>query len=83
VFDRDDFDIILQREPAARAPAVATPPPPVRETRPEESLMRPAQPAPTTGVVLSPGWATILTVVLVLLLALSFVAGVLVGRFAL
>jgi hypothetical protein len=83
VFDRDDFDVILHREPAARAPAVATPPPPVREPRPDESLMLPPQPAPAAGVVLSPGWATVLTVVLVLLLALSFVAGVLVGRFAL
>jgi hypothetical protein len=83
VFDRDDFDVILQREPASRAPAVATPPPPVRGPRPDESLMMPSQPAPAAGVVLSPGWATTLTVVLVLLLALSFVAGVLVGRFAL
>src|SRR5262245_33625056 len=51
VFDRDDFDLILQREPAARSPAVATPPPPVRGPRPDESLMMPAQPTPAAGVV--------------------------------
>jgi hypothetical protein len=34
-------------------------------------------------VVLSPGRATLLTIVMILLLAASFVAGLLVGRFAL
>jgi hypothetical protein len=41
----------------------------------------PAANAPAGGLVLSPSRATVLTVVVILLLALAFAAGLLVGRF--
>lgn len=79
VFDRDDFDALLRRESTARAV--------VRPGASSESAVLPglsAPPAvPAGGLVLSPGKATMLTVVLILLLAVAFVAGLLVGRFAL
>jgi len=43
----------------------------------------PAPPAEAIGLVLSPIQATVLTVVLILLLALSFLSGLLIGRFVL
>jgi len=43
----------------------------------------PAQSAEAIGLVLSPIQATVLTVVLILLLALSFLSGLLIGRFVL
>jgi hypothetical protein len=51
------------------------PPQPVVTPRPR------AQPQPAAGLVLSPTWATILTVVVILLLAIAFGSGLIVGRF--
>jgi hypothetical protein len=41
----------------------------------------PADVAPVGGLILSPTRATVLTVVVILLLAVAFGAGLLVGRF--
>ena len=89
LFDRDDFEMIMAGgngpAPVSMPPlaggAVATPPPLGRPAPPLPSMSI-SDPAPA-GLVLSPGRATLLTVVLILLLATSFVAGLLVGRFAL
>lgn len=102
VFDRDDFDSLLQRE--KRSPIA--PPPPVQvggvfanqvaaggpgwgssTSAPETSLFSSGyqstqSPDATNGVMLTPGRATLLTVVFIFLLAGAFVAGLLIGRFA-
>lgn len=39
--------------------------------------------APVAGVVLSPAGATVLTVIVILLLAVAFALGLIVGRFLL
>lgn len=101
VFDRDDFDVLLQgaavvktessRPGAANRRGPAAPPGPMVSIGGTMGLDRWAQPpgtsgsfapaaAPAGGVVLSPLWATILTVAAVLLVASAFGAGVLVGR---
>ncbi len=92
VFDREDFDDLLAGGTTRGGGGVAAPAPPV--TRPpaapaqspanswSQHQAAPSTP-PATGLVLSPGRATLLAVVFVLLLAVSFVAGLLVGRFAL
>jgi phage FluMu protein Com len=88
LFERSDFEDFLQNpvieSPPPRADAPAPPPPPFAveiPTPPPLSVppgtLRP-QPA---GLVLSPTQATWLTVVAILLLALAFGAGLLVGHY--
>ncbi|MFO0878657.1 MAG: hypothetical protein U0840_15050 [Gemmataceae bacterium] len=79
--------------PATRAsPAVPPPPPrtapsappPFVETSWSAPQMQQAEVAPTpAGLVLSPAGATVLTVVMILLLAVAFALGLIVGRFLL
>jgi hypothetical protein len=98
LFDRDDFDALLaggaSMEGAKAAPPVERPPagvPPrpsviLAEAKKGNLSLDPAgvRLTPTHGgIVLSPGWATMLTVVFLLLLALAFALGLLVGRHAL
>ncbi len=94
LFDRDDFDALLRgsvamegarkASPIEKRPPGTVPHPPAGliETTGNRSLdpvgveLAPAR----SGIVLSPAWATILTVVVTLLLALAFALGLLVGR---
>jgi hypothetical protein len=93
LFERDDFELLLRPQasmagelPRPPIPAVRTP---VPSTRPHPSepmpdplpAWPPPDPGPPIGVILSPTRATILTVVVILLLAVAFGAGLLVGRF--
>ncbi len=92
LFERSDFDAILQspvHEPS--------PPPPVKPSAPQPPAARaaapfafghvsspslaPSLPPPHAGLALSPTQATWLTVVAILLLALAFGAGLLVGHY--
>lgn len=95
LFERDDFDVLLRPQPSlagdvprpapapvpARGPDVGPqllPPPPL----PEQAPVWPPAPLPLpAGLVLSPTRATVLTVIVILLLAVAFGAGLLVGRF--
>jgi phage FluMu protein Com len=89
VFERDDFEDFLNSPGAASLPGrppVPPPPPPVWPPPPvlpagEAAPAPPVESLPVEGVVISPGKATVLTVVLILLLALAFGAGLVVGRF--
>ena len=67
------------------APAVPVPPPPPAplEQNGWQPALAPAHAAPIGGLVLSPARATVLTVVVILLLAVAFALGLLVGRFVL
>src|SRR5262245_54451022 len=80
----------------ARGSAVRTPAPPARpqpippsvpvvhlEAKPMPPVAGTAQVAPVPGLILSPARATVLTVVVILLLALAFASGLIVGRFVL
>lgn len=97
LFERDDFEAILHGSPEpsrARGPAVQTP---VPVTKPQAAPPLPAaiplppasaweptvEPVPMGGLVLSPAKATILTVAVILLLAVAFALGLIVGRFVL
>jgi hypothetical protein len=96
LFERDDFDDLLQAGspgesarskaivvqtpvPAARPQAV--PPPPAAANWQLAPVQVDA--APVTGVLLSPARATVLTVIVILLLALAFATGLIIGRYAL
>lgn len=113
VFDRDDFDNLLNQNvsiiaPAARsgvraaAPAAANRPAPIAASSPspvtpeEPTIGKKAKPttaptqtksspirSPSAGLVISPARATLLTVIVILLLAISFAAGLIIGRFVL
>src|SRR5262249_8474603 len=86
LFERDDFAALL-RPPPSLAPGVASAAPlpaPAPSNRP--APRNEAEPAwqgegETAGLVLSPARATLLTVGVILLLAVAFGAGLLVGRF--
>lgn len=84
VFERSDFEAFLEspvRQPAP-PPAEAPPPPAASpyESQRLESLTPERKIAPPPGLILSPTQATWLTVVAILLLALAFGAGLLVGH---
>lgn len=99
LFERDDFDALLQGGMSmgpsrSRGGAVRTPVPPPRPqplppsvpvVQLEAKPWAPAAAAPASGpgLVLSPARATVLTVVVILLLALAFASGLIVGRFVL
>ncbi|HWG45316.1 MAG TPA: hypothetical protein VN688_21310 [Gemmataceae bacterium] len=90
LFERSDFEAFLQNPisesppPRAVNPSVPPPPAPYEGERLQSPLLslspgvRPPRPA---GVVLSPTQATWLTVAAILLLALAFGAGLLVGHY--
>src|SRR5436190_9152659 len=75
-FERDDFEDFLNG-PGTVAPHGG----PVYEAPVEYGAERIVAPPAPQGLVLSPARVTVLTVVLVLLLALAFGAGLLIGRF--
>src|SRR5205807_2368101 len=90
LFERDDFDLLLRPQQSLagehpRQPAVPLPPPrpqPIPEPMPQPPPVWPSvAPPPPAGIVLSPTRATVLTVVVILLLAVAFGAGLLLGRF--
>lgn len=95
LFERDDFDELLHgssgpsvmEPPRERGSAVRTPVPTSRPVSPPvvqpAEWAPPLEPIPIGGVVLSPARATVLTVVVILLLALAFALGLVVGRFVL
>jgi hypothetical protein len=91
LFDRDDFDALLAGGPSLAGARPAPLPVPRPLAEPTEAKARPAGPEPVAvslvpvqgGLVLSPGWVTTLTVVFLLLLAMAFALGLLVGRHAL
>ena len=85
LFEGSDLDALLR-------PAAAPPPEPVKKDPPLRPFPAafdvapypaPAPAAPPPGVVLSPFQATLLTVGAVLILAVAFAAGLLIGRFLL
>ena len=87
LFDRDDFDALLA---GGTSMAGARPgPPPLTEIGAAKRPSVAAEPVAVSlvpvqgGLLLSPGWVTTLTVVFLLLLALAFALGLLVGRHAL
>jgi hypothetical protein len=65
LFERDDFVRMLE--------------PPSREADPEPTKPEPSKPAPPTGILILPSTATVLVAAVVVLLALAFAAGFLVG----
>jgi hypothetical protein len=75
--------------PVLPEPVAAPPPLPVPEPLPRQAWQAPGPGAPLpaslsvpqVGLVLSPARATVLTVVVILLLAIAFGAGLIVGRF--
>ena len=89
LFERSDFEDFLQNpvneSPPPRADAPVPPPPPfaVEIPAPPPLSLPPsgALPPQSAGLVLSPTQATWLTVVAILLLALAFGAGLLVGYY--
>jgi hypothetical protein len=92
VFERSDFDQYLQAEvgnqPVATAPPPAVPAAPLPGTvwnpqSPEMVNVEPAVFPPAAlppGIMLSNGMATLLTIGIIFLMALSFSLGLLVGR---
>jgi DNA-directed RNA polymerase subunit RPC12/RpoP len=94
VFERSEFEAYLRDvevgppaprriQPAPPMPLPSPKPPePAASGEPSLVPLSPAMPGAdyANGIVLSPTWATVLTVVIILLLALSFSVGLLVGR---
>jgi phage FluMu protein Com len=92
LFEREDFDALLQPGVSMRVPV---PPLPARPPSPPSTGYDPvlmstghspdssSTSSASAGFLLSPARATVLTVAMIVLLALAFGAGLLVGRFAL
>jgi phage FluMu protein Com len=84
LFERSDFEDFLQNQAPPPAVAATAPPPPFAiESPPAPPPLQPSdmlRPRPI-GLVLSPTQATWLTVAAILLLALAFGAGLLVGHY--
>jgi DNA-directed RNA polymerase subunit RPC12/RpoP len=97
LFERSDFEALLQSEPTFRSgddesgppkSAKPKPPPPQFDLESDFPEKKPAPPLPALekppavepGVYLSPKWLTWLSVAGVLLLALAFALGLVVGR---
>lgn len=86
LFERSDFEAFLDR-PIKDKPAAAAPPPPQplvfsteKPSSPSLSMLAPAPGSHPSGLVLSPKQATWLTIMVILLVALAFGAGLLVGH---
>lgn len=77
LFEGSDLDALLQPSPVEPAAALPQPAPPAAPL--DVAPYRP--PAAPTGLTLSSFQATLLTVGTVLLLALFFAAGLLIGRY--
>lgn len=84
IFERSDFEAFLENPPAEPTPA------PPAHTSPFEAVpsapsLPPSSPSvrvpPSAGLILSPTQATWLTVAVILLVALAFGAGLLVGYY--
>jgi|SRR5579871_658489 len=94
LFERSDFEAFLH-EPHTEKPFAPQPPPPQPPAAPPSLLSpeplsnpslvltAPAQQRRTIGLVLSPTQATWLTVLVILLVAIAFGAGLLVGYYLL
>ena len=90
-FESDDLSALLQTPPSrggssanTEATTMAPPDPSIPPWSTEEPTRSPrARTDAPVGLVLSPMQATVLTVVLILSLAFSFLIGLLIGRFAL
>lgn len=86
LFERSDFEEILQN-PVADKPAPSVPPPPSPfaamdiPSAPSFSATAGSVSSHPPGLLLSPTQATWLTVVVILLVALAFGAGLLVGHY--
>jgi phage FluMu protein Com len=86
LFERSDFDVFLQNPVADKPSAHPAPPMPLSfaaET-PSSASLAPSSVSPRLrppGLVLSPVQATWLTVAVILLVALAFGAGLLVGHY--
>jgi hypothetical protein len=86
LFERSDFDIEMPKavpRPAALPAPASAPLAPAPSAEPGK-LSASNAPAPSSGppgIVLTPTQATVLTVTAILLLAVAFGAGLLVGRF--
>jgi hypothetical protein len=95
LFERDDFDDLLNPPPLGRttAPTPVPGPAPMRvpmpltvgesvgHIAPPPEAVPEGHPLPPVGIVLSPARATTLTVIFIVLLAAAFGAGLVVGRF--
>jgi hypothetical protein len=90
VFERSDFEQYLQAD-VGNQPVVAAPPAPAAPLpgtvwNPQSPDLVDVEPAPflpaapPPGIMLSNGMATLLTIGIIFLMALSFMLGVLVGR---
>jgi phage FluMu protein Com len=77
LFERDDFDAYLC-PPLSEGTAGCAPTP-----SPVLNVPAPPAPLPPEGIFLSPTRATVLTVVMILLVALAFGSGLLIGRYLL
>jgi hypothetical protein len=83
LFERSDFEAHLHEVVGEKAAPPPLPPPaPLPASPPTASDSQFPFPMfePPQGIVISPTWATILTVLAILLLALSFSIGLLVGK---
>jgi hypothetical protein len=90
VFERSDFEQYLHadvgNQPAVAAPPAPAPPMPGTvwspQSPPDMVDVEPAalHPVAPPGIILSTGMATLLTIGIIFLMALSFMLGVLVGR---
>ncbi|HEY7153310.1 MAG TPA: hypothetical protein VH575_05055 [Gemmataceae bacterium] len=86
LFERSDFEDFLQNQAPPPAAAATAPPPPPFAIESPAAAPPPLHPSGalqprTVGLVLSPAQATWLTVAAILLLALAFGAGLLVGHY--
>lgn len=88
LFERSDFEAFLQNPVAEKAAPPPVPPPPPAAPLAKDFPSSPAFSTPSgqlrthpPGLLLSPTQATWVTVVVILLIALAFGAGLLVGRY--
>ncbi|MGE3806774.1 MAG: hypothetical protein AB7K24_19065 [Gemmataceae bacterium] len=79
VFERNDFEEQLQQMTAGAGA------PPADDADDADAFLVPAPmgPPPVRGMVLSTSMVTLLSVAIVVIIALAFVAGLLIGRFGL
>jgi phage FluMu protein Com len=91
LFERDDFEAYLHEAAGASLPGRSVPPPPVPPPpaplpAAAPGAFEPHIPPPVSvpaevGLIITPTRATVLTVVVIILLAVAFGAGLLVGRY--
>lgn len=76
VFEESDFEKIFQEPQPLGPPDLGMPPVPASVPAPSH----PGTMAEPKGLVLSPGWLTVLCVLVMLLIGIAFFVGVLLGR---